>query len=56
MIANRLLDDAIDSIRSGDMSQALVLNQKMGDLLNQLRVRTTIPALTYDFGLNPQNF
>jgi len=47
MIANRLLDDAVYSIRSGDMNAALALGQKMDDLLNQLKVcMQEDPALT----------
>jgi len=44
-----LLDDAIDSIRSENMNEALVLNQKMDDLLNQLKQPArTIAGGSYD--------
>ena len=55
MIANRLLDDAIDSILSGDMNQALALNRKMDALLNQLKVHSTLPAFTSRLWAEPTN-
>ena len=56
MIANRLLDDAVYSIRSGDMNAAVALGQEMDDLLNQLKVCRTTLLSHYDLGMNPPLF
>ena len=41
MIASRLLNESVDSIRLGDVKMALVLSQKMDRVLNRLKVLST---------------